>query len=372
MQKALIGLPIAFFALITGGAMLVVVAAVLFASTMMGLNKGEDMTQDLAGTEAGVTSYNVNVSKLGQNEIPQEYVKDYQDAGKKYGIPYTLIAAIHRVETNFGSDLNISSTGAVGHTQFQKATWLGWSYPGRTRLGDLNVSNDILMNPAMIAKYNGFGVDATGDGKADPYNVRDAVFSTANYLAENGGSKGDLRGAVYQYNHAGWYVDRVFKYYNSYTSNVKVVAVGSSSTGTVSGGGAPAIEKAIEVGSTLVGRSPYNFGGGRSKADIGRKSFDCSSFIRWAYEHGGVNLGPLDTTTTDTLVKLGKPVPANQIKRGDLIFFDTYKKNGHVAIALDSNGNFLHDGSTHGVWKNNMSESYYKRVFSGVVRRVVQ
>ena len=372
MQKALIGLPIAFFALITGGAMLVVVAAVLFASTMMGLNKGEDMTQDLAGTEAGVASYNVNVSKLGQNEIPQEYVKDYQDAGKEYGIPWTLVAAIHRVETNFGSDLNTSSVGAIGHTQFMVKTWVGWSFPGGTRLGDASIPKETLMNPSVIQKYGGFGVDADKDGKADPYNVRDAMFSTANYLAKNGGAKGDLRGAVYQYNHAGWYVNRVFKYYNSYTSNVKTVAVGSSSIGTVSGGGAPAIEKAIETGSTLVGRSPYNFGGGRTKADIARKSFDCSSFIRWAFEQGGVNLGPLDATTTDTLVKLGKPIQANQIKRGDLIFFDTYKKNGHVAIALDSNGNFLHDGSTHGVWKNNMSESYYKRVFSGVVRRVVQ
>ncbi|PFW72146.1 peptidase [Priestia aryabhattai] len=373
MQKALIGLPIAFFALITGGAMLVVVAAVLFASTMMGLNKGNDMTQDLAGTEAGGITYNVKLSKLALNEVPSEYMKDYQDAAKAYNVPVSLIMAIHRVETNFGTDLNTSSVGAIGQTQFMKKTWIGWAWKGGTRLGDANIPDNILMDPAQIAKYGGFGVDADKNGKADPYNIRDAMFSTANYLAKNGAAKGDLRGAVYAYNHADFYVKRVFKYYNAYTENMKAVSVGgSSSTGIVSGGGSPAIEKAIATGETLVGKSPYSFGSGRTQEQINRRSFDCSSFIRWAFEQGGVNLGPMTGTTTDTLVKLGKPVPANQIRRGDLIFFDTYKVNGHVAIALDSNGNFLHDGSTHGVWKNNMSESYYKRKFSGVVRRVVQ
>lgn len=370
MQKALIALPIGLLLLISSGAMVVVVGAVIFASSMMGLSKPEEAT-DLAGTESGATtSYNIDVSKLGQNEIPQEYVKDYKDAGAKYGIPWTLIAAIHRVETNFGSDLNTSSVGAIGHTQFMVKTWVGWRYPGGTRLGDVAIPKETLMDPAVIQKYGGFGVDSDGNGKADPYNVRDAMFSTANYLAANGGKKGDLRGAVYAYNHAGWYVTRVFKYYNSYTSNVKTVSVGASST-VVSGNGS-SIDKAIATGEQLVGKSPYNFGGGRTQRDIDRRSFDCSSFVRWAFSEAGVNLGKVDTTTTDTLVVLGKPVQPSEMKRGDLIFFDTYKKNGHIGIVLDSNGNFLHDGSTHGVWKSNLSESYYKRVFKGVVRRVVE
>ncbi|MGX9161965.1 NlpC/P60 family protein [Priestia megaterium] len=370
MQKALIALPLGLLALVSGGAMIVVIGALIFASSMMGLSKQEEAA-DPTTTGTGVASYNVNVSKLGLNEIPEEYVKYYKAAGEKFGVPWTLVSAIHRVETNFGSDLNTSSVGAIGHTQFMKASWLGWKFPGRTRLGDLNVSNDILTNPAMIAKYGGFGTDCDGDMKADPFSVADAMCSTANYLAKNGADKGDLRGAVYQYNHASWYVDRVFKYYNSYTSNVKTVSVGSSSK-VVSKGGNQVIEKAIATGETIYGRSPYNFGGGRTVADVQRRSFDCSSFIRWAFSGAGVNLGPLDTTTTDTLVRLGKPVQPNQIRRGDLIFFDTYKKNGHVAIALDNNGNFLHDGSTKGVWKNNLSESYYKRVFKGVVRRVIE
>ncbi|MGR9527637.1 hypothetical protein ACSS31_28670 (plasmid) [Priestia megaterium] len=45
-------------------------------------------------------------------------------------MPWQLIAAIHRVETHFGADLNVSSVGALGHTQFMVLTWIGWGYPG--------------------------------------------------------------------------------------------------------------------------------------------------------------------------------------------------------------------------------------------------
>lgn len=366
MQKALLALPIAFFALISGGMALIVVAAILFASSMMGIQK-EEIAPKV--TEEGGTSYNVALSKLGEKEIPSEYIQDYKDAGAKYSIPWPLLSAIHKVETEFGSNLNTSSVGAIGHTQFMKASWLGWKFPGRTRLGDLTVSNDILMDPAQIQKWGGFGVDADGDGKANPFSVRDAVFSTANYLSKNGADKGNLRGAVYQYNHAGWYVNRVFKYFNSYTSSYKAVSVASS---PVVSSNNSAIKKAIETGLPLIGKSPYNFGGGRTASDINRRSFDCSSFIRWIFAEAGVNLGPVDTTTTDTLVKLGKPISIENARAGDLIFFDTYKKNGHVGVILNNQKDFLHDGSTHGVWKSNISEAYYKRVFRGVVRRIIE
>jgi len=229
----------------------------------------------------------------------------------------------------------------------------------------------------MILKYHGFGVDADGDGRADPWNVTDAIYSTANYLSASGASDGTMAGmrkAVLSYNHAGWYADRVFKYMNLYASNgATEVSIGLPSmpygTGSASGKGGEIIDRAITVGSTLVGKSPYNFGGGRTASDIARRSFDCSSFVRWAFEQGGANLGRVDSTTTDTLVRLGKPVNPSQMQRGDIVFFDTYKKNGHVGIYL-GNGKVLHDGSTHGVWINDMS--HFRKVFSGVVRRVVE
>ncbi|MCM3012287.1 MULTISPECIES: peptidoglycan DL-endopeptidase CwlO [Bacillus] len=154
------------------------------------------------------------------------------------------------------------------------------------------------------------------------------------------------------------------------SSSKKSSGSNSNSGGTVisnSGG----IEGAISVGSSIVGQSPYKFGGGRTQSDINNRIFDCSSFVRWAYASAGVNLGPVGGTTTDTLVGRGQAVSASDMKRGDLVFFDTYKTNGHVGIYL-GNGTFLNDNTSHGVSVDSMSNVYWKKAFKGVVRRVVQ
>jgi murein DD-endopeptidase MepM/ murein hydrolase activator NlpD len=71
-----------------------------------------------------------------------------------------------------------SSAGAIGWMQFMPDTWMRW------------------------------GADFDGDGIADPWNAKDAVFSAARYLAAAGGAS-DVSRAVFAYNHAQWYVDEV-------------------------------------------------------------------------------------------------------------------------------------------------------------------
>ncbi|MDP4165597.1 MAG: NlpC/P60 family protein [Bacillota bacterium] len=141
------------------------------------------------------------------------------------------------------------------------------------------------------------------------------------------------------------------------------------SSGSVVSSNGNAIEAAISTGSSIVGRSPYKWGGGRSQADIDNRRFDCSSFVRWAYASAGVELG--FGATTSTLVGKGRAVSASEMKRGDLVFFDTYKTNGHVGIYL-GNGTFLNDNSSRGVSVDSMSNPYWKKAFNGVVRRVVE
>ncbi len=99
-------------------------------------------------------------------------------AGNAYGIPWQVLAAINKVESNFGRNLGPSSAGAIGWMQFMPSTWLRW------------------------------GVDANSDGVADPANPADAIYSAARYLAAAGGEY-DLRRAVFAYNHADWYVNEV-------------------------------------------------------------------------------------------------------------------------------------------------------------------
>ncbi len=108
----------------------------------------------------------------------EDLVNIWKRAGAEYDVPWHVLAAINKVETNYGRNMGPSSAGAVGWMQFLPSTWLRW------------------------------GVDATGDGTADPWNATDAIYSAARYLAATGGRK-DLRRAIFAYNHADWYVDQV-------------------------------------------------------------------------------------------------------------------------------------------------------------------
>ncbi|MBA4493656.1 hypothetical protein ACFO25_04590 [Paenactinomyces guangxiensis] len=47
----------------------------------------------------------------------KKYLSIYQEAGEKYGVPWPVLAAVHKVETDFGRNLSVSSVGATGHTQ---------------------------------------------------------------------------------------------------------------------------------------------------------------------------------------------------------------------------------------------------------------
>jgi murein DD-endopeptidase MepM/ murein hydrolase activator NlpD len=102
------------------------------------------------------------------------------NAGASYGIPWQVLAAINKIETNFGRNMGPSSAGAVGWMQFMPDTWLRW------------------------------GMDASGDGIADPWNAEDAVHAAARYLAAAEG-RTDISRAIFAYNHAQWYVDEVLQ-----------------------------------------------------------------------------------------------------------------------------------------------------------------
>jgi len=120
-------------------------------------------------------------SSCAASGVPPILIPVYQRAAGAYGLGpqgASVLAGINEVETAFGTNLNISSAGAVGWMQFLPSTW------------DM------------------YGVDANGDGVADPYNPEDAIFAAAAYLSA-AGMPGDTYGAIYAYNHADWYVAEV-------------------------------------------------------------------------------------------------------------------------------------------------------------------
>ncbi|MDM5300082.1 bifunctional lytic transglycosylase/C40 family peptidase [Bacillus subtilis] len=350
---AKLGLPV-ILVVIAGFVIFSMVAAALFIVILAG-SSDETSTPDESGD-----FWDGEISEIGENEIPAKFIPIYKAAAKKYGVPWNLLAAHHRVETRFSTIKNmVSPVGAVGHMQFMARTWVGWGYPG-DRLGDANIPNEVLTNPKMIKKYGGYGVDANADGKADPFDIEDAVFSAANYLAHNGAADGNIREAVFAYNHADWYVEEVMGYAEKYVKGYVPVDGG--------GGGKTGV-KVADVGRKWIGKSKYIFGGGRNKSDIAAGRFDCSSFVHWAFAQVGVDLGPLASTSTETLKHLGKPVSPKKMKPGDVVFFDTYKTDGHVGIYI-GDGKFIGAQSSTGVAIADMSKGYWKEKFNGRVKRI--
>ncbi|PKR85599.1 lytic transglycosylase domain-containing protein [Heyndrickxia camelliae] len=150
-------------------------------------------------------------------DIPAKFIPIYKAAEKKYGVPWYVLAAHHRVETRFSNmKTMVSPVGAEGPMQFMPCTFVGWKHPSCSGLGKGNIPKKEKENPAVIRKYGGYGVDADGDGIADPYNIYDAVFSAANYLAHNGAADGNLKKAVYSYNHSNEYVKEVLHFVKMY------------------------------------------------------------------------------------------------------------------------------------------------------------
>lgn len=149
--------------------------------------------------------------------IPEEYVPIYKAAADEYGIPWTLLAAHHRIETRFSTmDPLLSPAGAEGHMQFMPCTFVGWGYPGCEGLGKGSIPEKDKTDPAVIQKYGGYGVDANGDGIADPFDIEDAIFSAAHYLSKSGAADGEIEKAVFHYNHSDKYVEDVLWFFNEF------------------------------------------------------------------------------------------------------------------------------------------------------------
>ena len=135
---------------------------------------------EFGGAPVGVPNFVID-----QFTIPPFLLPIYQACGTEYGIPWEVLASINRIETAFGTNLNVSSAGALGWMQFMPPTW------------------------------EAYGVDANNDGRKDPYNPVDAICAAANYLQASGGQD-DLAGAIFAYNRADWYVDEVLLYARQY------------------------------------------------------------------------------------------------------------------------------------------------------------
>jgi hypothetical protein len=113
------------------------------------------------------------------------YLQLFQASAARYcpALSWTVLAAIGQIESGDGANVGPSSAGALGPMQFLPSTWAEWGIAGFGQTGPPDVQNPL-----------------------------DAVPSAARMLCADGASTGSaagLRRAIFDYNHATWYVNEV-------------------------------------------------------------------------------------------------------------------------------------------------------------------
>jgi hypothetical protein len=145
----------------------------------------------VGGQVVSLVSYRVPApSKLPvDNYVPPGSPTSFLDLYKKSaatfcpGLSWTVLAAINEIESGDGANDGPSSAGALGPMQFLPSTWAVWG-------------------------FDGFGPP----GPPDIENPLDAVPSAARLLcADGGGNSATLPQAIFDYNHATWYVNEVLE-----------------------------------------------------------------------------------------------------------------------------------------------------------------
>jgi peptidoglycan DL-endopeptidase CwlO len=270
-------------------------------------------------------------SSDARNSIPSNYLSLFQEMGKRYGVPWVILAGIGKVESDDGrSELpgvhsGANAFGAAGPMQIGIGGAAGDQWGGAP------------IHPAS-EKVNGVATDGDGDGVADVYDPADAIAGAAKYLIEHG-VQSDPQGAVFAYNHSDSYVQLVMDFAGTYASGgFTVSAVSADSVpgclpGLVSdqqgSGQVPnsTVAAAISFAETQLGK-PYLFGG------TGPDAFDCSGLVMMAYRAAGVDI----PRTSQQQWLWGPQVPASQVEPGDLVFFaggdGTVTAPGHVGLVV--------------------------------------
>jgi hypothetical protein len=134
------------------------------------------------------------VSSASAGGRPTTYIQLFKASAARYcpGLSWTVLAAIGQIESGDGANEGPSSAGALGPMQFLPSTWARW------------------------------GIDAFGfTGPPNVMNPYDAVPSAARLLCADGAAAGgkSLSQAIFDYNHADWYVSEVLALAGEYAAD---------------------------------------------------------------------------------------------------------------------------------------------------------
>jgi Transglycosylase SLT domain len=224
-------------------------------------------------TDPSLTGAVTDLSGLLSNgdRPPSFLIPIYMQAGRRYDVPWEVLASINAIESDYGRDLSTSSAGAVGWMQFEPSTW----------------------------RQYGMAVD--GHSVPNPYDPVDAIFSAARYLAAAGAAQ-DVSKAVYAYNHATWYVDEVLSRARAIAGHAQYAratikrgtfsvsfATGRKRRPTVTyhGGVLSPYDRLIAAANMVSAANfPYLYGGGHEQP-AQFAPFDCSGSVSYVIQQAG-------------------------------------------------------------------------------------
>ncbi|MDH2414260.1 lytic transglycosylase domain-containing protein [Nocardioides sp. CER19] len=174
------------------------------------------------------------VSGSSASSIPSAALAAYQraetvinKADKTCSLPWQLLAAIGRVESNHGrangnrlSPTGIAQPGIFGKPLNGRASTSqivdtdAGQYDGDTKY-------DRAVGPMQFipSTWSTVGVDADGDGRRNPQDINDAALAAAVYLCSGTDDLSSSAGrshAVYRYNHSSSYVATVLRVMQAY------------------------------------------------------------------------------------------------------------------------------------------------------------
>jgi cell wall-associated NlpC family hydrolase len=113
---------------------------------------------------------------------------------------------------------------------------------------------------------------------------------------------------------------------------------------------APAVVSELIATAMALRGTPYSNGGSEPTG-----GFDCSGFVQWVFARHGTSL-PRETREQ---YDEGKRVDRDEVRPGDLLFFETVSRGpSHVGIALGA-GEFVHAPSSRGVVRVESYQSGY-------------
>jgi len=247
-------------------------------------------------------------------EIPPDQLAVMQQVSLQTGIPWQILAAIAKVESDFGRGTATSEAGAIGYCQFTPEMW------------------------------GAYATDGNGDGIADPYDFRDCIPAMGRFLVANG-APADMRRALYPYNHSWAYVDNVLAWAAAY--------------GYVDPTSIPA--RAVQVARSKIG-APYVWGA------EGPGAFDCSGLVLWVYAQLGIQVPRTAQQQFDWAV----PVEPSQLQPGDLVFYEnTYASSDrvtHVGIYVGGGMVVMATNSGGFVREVSLSDPYWSAHFASAGR----